>query len=65
VVGDEASDHALSRADEVGTPRSVEPPEDGYHRAMRVTVSTRIESSPEQVFDTLADVRNDAWFLTT
>ena len=27
---------------------------------MRVTASTRIESPPEQVFDTLADVRNDA-----
>ena len=33
---------------------------DGYHRAMRVTASTRIESPPERVFDTLADVRNDA-----
>jgi len=27
---------------------------------MRVTASTRIESPPEQVFDRLADVRNDA-----
>lgn len=27
---------------------------------MRVTASTRIESPPEQIFDTLADVRNDA-----
>jgi len=27
---------------------------------MRVRASTRIDSSPEKVFDTLADVRNDA-----
>jgi hypothetical protein len=38
----------------------VEPLRDGYHRAMRVTASTRIESPPERVFDTVADVRNDA-----